>query len=51
MMAPLLKAMIPRRLIERVRSPFRSMSSFGSSMRREKEEGEGEEEGWCVGGG
>lgn len=37
MMAPLLKAMVPKRLIERVKSPFRSLSSFGSSIRREKE--------------
>lgn len=39
MMAPLLKAMIPRRFLERVKTPFRSISSYGSSIRREKERG------------
>lgn len=36
MMGPLLKAMLPSRL-RNVKSPFRSISSFGSSIIRQKE--------------
>lgn len=36
MMGPLLKGMLPTRL-RNVKSPFRSISSFGSSIGRQKE--------------
>ena len=36
MMGPLLKGMLPTRL-RKVKSPFRSISSFGSSIGRQKE--------------
>ncbi len=36
MMGPLLKGMVPTRL-RNVRRPFRSISSFGSSIGRQKE--------------